>query len=80
MTSTAELIVDETELEEAGANLDDPDRVSVLAGAMDDPDGTGPPEHGNDAEAGWDVDPTASAAAGDEDTEDGGVEDPEMDL
>jgi hypothetical protein len=76
----SELIVDETELEGAGVKLGDPDRISVLAGGMDDPEGTGPPEHGNDAEAGWDVDPTATAAARDEDTEDGGAEDPELEL
>lgn len=52
----SELVVDTTVLEEAGANLDDPDRISVLRGAMDDPDGTGPPEDRDDAQAGWDVD------------------------
>jgi hypothetical protein len=52
-----ELTVDQAELEEAGANFDDPERLSILDGGMDDPDGTGPaPER--DAEDGWDVDPS----------------------
>lgn len=32
--------VDVEELEEAGALLDDPERESLLSGAMDDPDGS----------------------------------------
>ncbi|MCL2395311.1 MAG: hypothetical protein FWC87_11575 [Acidimicrobiaceae bacterium] len=50
-----DLTVDQMELEEAGANFDDPERVSLLQGGMDDPDGTGPPEV--DPERGWDIDP-----------------------
>jgi hypothetical protein len=52
----AELTVDEAELEEAGANLDDPERLSLLDGGMDDPDGVGPAPS-VDEERGWDVDP-----------------------
>jgi len=37
----SEIVVDDEELEEAGANLDDPDQIFLLDGAMDDPDGTG---------------------------------------
>lgn len=50
-----DLTVDQVELEEAGADLDDPERLSVLEGGMDDPDGTGPA--GEDPESGWDIDP-----------------------
>lgn len=50
-----DLAVDQMELEEAGASLDDPERVSLLEGGMDDPDGTGPPDV--DPESGWDIDP-----------------------
>jgi hypothetical protein len=51
-----DLVVDETELQEAGADLDDPERISLLDGAVDDPDGSGPPTSRDDR-AGWDVDP-----------------------
>jgi hypothetical protein len=37
------LQVDERELEEAGAELDDPERMVTLEGGMDDPDGIGGP-------------------------------------
>ncbi|HWE56181.1 MAG TPA: hypothetical protein VG435_11755 [Acidimicrobiales bacterium] len=37
-----DLIADHAALEDAGAELDDPDRISLLDGAMDDPDGAGP--------------------------------------
>jgi hypothetical protein len=37
----SEIVVDDEELEEAGANLDDPDQISLLDGGMDDPDGIG---------------------------------------
>jgi hypothetical protein len=56
-----DIVVDRTELEEAGAILDDPERMSVLDGGIDDPDGTGPALDDEDDddpdEAGWDVDP-----------------------
>jgi hypothetical protein len=39
-----DLVLDQAALEEAGAALDDPDRISMLDGGMDDPDGSGPPE------------------------------------
>jgi hypothetical protein len=48
--------VDQEELEEAGANFDDPERLSLIDGGMDDPDGVGPAPV-RDAERGWDVDP-----------------------
>lgn len=67
-----DLVVDETELEEAGGELDNPEQMSILDGGMDDPDGSGPPPHrpGDDPEAGWDVDPTVQRAGADEDEED----------
>jgi hypothetical protein len=39
----SEIVADQTALEQVGANLDDPDRISLLDGGMDDPDGSGPP-------------------------------------
>jgi hypothetical protein len=51
-----DLVVDLAELDEAGAGFDDPERLSLLDGGIDDPDGTGPPAPEDD-EAGWDVDP-----------------------
>jgi hypothetical protein len=51
-----DLIVDTEELEEAGALLDDPERIALLDGGIDDPDGSGPPAFEDD-DAGWDVDP-----------------------
>jgi hypothetical protein len=35
------LLVDERELEEAGAQLDDPEKIATLDGGIDDPDGIG---------------------------------------
>jgi hypothetical protein len=61
-----DLIVDRTELKEAGAELDDPESMSILDGGIDDPDGTGAPtgERAVDDEAGWDVDPVTADAGG----------------
>jgi hypothetical protein len=54
------LQVDNRELEEAGAELDDPEALVVLDGGIDDPDGLGGPaprtlSRGEDEE-GWDLD------------------------
>lgn len=35
------LLVDERELEEVGAQLDDPEKMATLDGGIDDPDGIG---------------------------------------
>ncbi len=59
----ADVVVDRTELEEAGAELDDPDRIALIDGGMDDPDGVGGPPPVDDDEAGWDVDPVTRDAA-----------------
>jgi len=61
-----DLVVDQAELEEIGANLDDPEQMSMLDGGMDDPDGAGPsgrPSSRAD-EAGWDVDPVTRDSGG----------------
>ncbi len=38
-TLDGQLILDEVELEEIGAELEDPEKLAVLEGGMDDPDG-----------------------------------------
>jgi hypothetical protein len=52
--------VDEKELEEAGAELDDPEQIATLDGAVDDPDGLGEPSRLTRAREedpeGWDLD------------------------
>ncbi len=52
--------VDERELEEAGAELDDPEQIAVLDGMIDDPDGLGGPSplarKREDDPEGWDLD------------------------
>jgi len=62
--------VDERELEEVGAELDDPEQIAVLDGMIDDPDGAGGPsthalEREQDPE-GWDLDAPLSAPAVDD--------------
>ena len=57
--------VDERELEEVGAELDDPEQIAVLDGMIDDPDGAGGPSAHTVAREedpeGWDLDaPLAS--------------------
>lgn len=59
-----DLITDRTALREVGADLDDPDRIALLDGGMDDPDGSGPPrddellpEEAPEGTDGEDVDP-----------------------
>ncbi len=54
------LQVDDRELEEAGAEFDDPEALVTLEGGIDDPDGLGKPtsrtRSRRDEEAGWDLD------------------------
>jgi hypothetical protein len=51
------LLVDDLELEEAGALFDDPEVMATLDGGIDDPDGAGRPTRRRDAdEEGWDLD------------------------
>jgi hypothetical protein len=54
------LQVDERELEEAGADFDDPEVMVTLAGGSDDPDGLGGPssfgQSRREEEDGWDLD------------------------
>ena len=58
------LQVDDRELEEAGAEFDDPERIVTLEGGMDDPDGLGEPNRaksGADGEDGWGLDAPLTA-------------------
>jgi hypothetical protein len=64
-----DLVADRTALEEAGADLDDPERISMLGGAMDDPDGSGPPEEQR-----------SEAGIGTGDSSDAPDTDPELEL
>jgi hypothetical protein len=55
------LQVDERELEEVGADLDDPEAIVTLEGGLDDPDGLGEPSsrtlsRREEEEEGWDLD------------------------
>lgn len=54
------LQIDERELEEAGAALDDPEELVTLQGGMDDPDGLGEPPRrsrgGRQDAEGWELD------------------------
>ncbi|MGA2037372.1 MAG: hypothetical protein ABSH04_07305 [Acidimicrobiales bacterium] len=68
------LQVDERELEEAGAELDDPEDLVTLEGGMDDPDGLGEPTRRarsqREDEGGWDLDaPETSSNEPDADEE-----------
>jgi hypothetical protein len=59
-----QLTADETELEEAGAELDDPEQLSLLSGAMDDPDGAGSGGRMRSSDEGWDLDEAEERTAG----------------
>lgn len=65
------LQVDDRELEEAGAVLDDPEALTTLDGGLDDPDGIGGPTARERARAadteGWDLE--APEVPGDEELE-----------
>jgi hypothetical protein len=66
------LQVDDLELEEAGAELDDPETMATLDGGIDDPDGTGAPAGrrvADDREDGWDLDAPVTAADADADSD-----------
>lgn len=70
--------IDEKELEESGAVLDDPEQIVVLDGLIDDPDGLGGPSprmrsREEDAD-GWDLDaPIVRGDAGDAPPDDTGA-------
>jgi hypothetical protein len=52
-----QLTVDQTELDEAGAGLDEPENLAVLDGGIDDPDGVAPNDaDGNGNDDGWELD------------------------
>ena len=66
------LQVDERELEEAGAELDDPEAIAMLDGAIDDPDGAGGPaghRGADEGEEGWDLDAPVTAGDADADSD-----------
>jgi hypothetical protein len=61
------LQVDERELEEVGAELDDPEAIVTLEGGSDDPDGLGEPSshtlvRREGEEEGWDLDAPSVAS------------------
>jgi hypothetical protein len=64
--------VDERELEEVGAELDDPEQIAVLDGMIDDPDGAGGPStHARQREEdpeGWELDAPLAAGSAEEDS------------
>ncbi|HXQ58987.1 MAG TPA: hypothetical protein VN799_02785 [Acidimicrobiales bacterium] len=69
------LQVDDRELEEAGAELDDPEALVTLEGGIDDPDGVGEPTErtrSRQGEPGWDLD-APLARSTDDDSDDEGV-------
>jgi hypothetical protein len=59
------LQLDERELEEAGAEFDDPELMAVLDGGIDDPDGVGEsmtnPSGRGGGDGGWDLDAGAAS-------------------
>jgi hypothetical protein len=65
-----QLTLDQAEAEEAGVELDDPERLAVLDGGIDDPDGVGQPDDAVGAEeAGWDLDAAERVTADDLDAD-----------
>jgi hypothetical protein len=65
--------LDDRELEEAGAEFDDPEALVTLQGGIDDPDGLGAPTRSEQAqredEGGWDLDePISPGVTLDEDS------------
>jgi hypothetical protein len=67
------LQTDDKELEEAGAEFDDPEDLAVLDGGIDDPDGIGEPSSGDRARAadddGWDLDAPEVPGSAESDTD-----------
>jgi hypothetical protein len=52
-----QLLLDDAEAEEAGIELDEPERLAVLDGGIDDPDGVGSPDRrARTEDEGWDLD------------------------
>ena len=65
------LQADQRELEEAGAEFDDPEQLATLDGGMDDPDGVGGPTGSSAAageDEGWDLDAPVTRGDADEDS------------
>ncbi len=75
------LVVDETELREIGAQLDDPELIVTMEGGMDDPDGIGPrAPHRNTEDEGWDLGATLIEAGEEGDEGSDGEDDDEVSL
>jgi hypothetical protein len=70
------LVADELELQELGAQLDDPELLVTLEGGMDDPDGIDRPAlrlH-RDGDEGWELSEPLVADRGENDAADAAVE------
>ena len=65
------LVADERELEEVGAQLDDPELMVTLDGGIDDPDGAGLPAASPAEGDGWDLDAPLAPRSDDEPEETG---------
>jgi hypothetical protein len=67
-----QLVVDDAEVKEAGVELDDPERLAVLDGGIDDPDGVGTTSGSKRAldDDGWDLDAGDRLRADDYDPDD----------
>jgi hypothetical protein len=67
------LQVDERELAEVGAELDDPESIATLDGGIDDPDGSGVPPASRQAQSvdaeGWDLDAPVTPGDAEDDPE-----------
>jgi hypothetical protein len=74
----SDLVVDRFELEEADADLDDPEQISLLPGAMDDPDGAGTRIAALETEDEEDEEDVGTDAEADE--RDGWLDDDEVDA
>jgi len=66
------LVAEELELQELGAQLDDPELLVTLEGGIDDPDGidTPRPPHHPEVDQGWDLNAPLVAVEDGEDDED----------
>jgi hypothetical protein len=64
-----DMTVDRVAAEEAGADLEDADQISLLEDGVDDPDGSGPRGGPDEIEAGWDVETLTTVRGADEQVE-----------
>jgi hypothetical protein len=73
----SQLTLDDTETEELGGQLDNPEQLAVLDGGIDDPDGVGQPSAPVD-DAGWDLDAAERTTADDLDATDDELDETEI--